>query len=173
MSISLMSISRGVRFPSVARYVHPSGSRNMSVNQTVERRRCSLGRRGHHGCPKQVSLRVTRHTGSWRCGPDRRDDGDSSGGGATSGAGAAPASLHLRLHQAPAPASSSPSRRGGRALRALRPESSSGWHQVNEINGNPSSLLGFAIAVSGSTMVVGAGNDNSDTGAAYVYTGSR
>ncbi|MGB7053034.1 MAG: hypothetical protein WBG41_15830 [Acidimicrobiales bacterium] len=93
--------------------------------------------------------------------------------GATSGAGAAPASLHLRLHQAPAPASSSPSGRGGRALRALRPESSSGWHQVNEINGNPSSLLGFAIAVSGSTMVVGAGNDNSGTGAAYVYTGSR
>jgi hypothetical protein len=91
--------------------------------------------------------------------------------GATSGAGAAPVSLRSRLHLPLAPASGSSSSR--HVSRALSPEAPSGWHQVNEINGNASSLLGFAIAVSGSTMVVGAGNDNSGTGAAYVYTGSQ
>ena len=88
--------------------------------------------------------------------------------GATSAAGAAPAGLSSRLHPVPGPASSL----GDRAPNLLRPETSSGWHQVNELNGSASSELGFSIAVSGSTMVVGAPYDNSGIGAAYVYTGS-
>jgi hypothetical protein len=44
------------------------------------------------------------------------------------------------------------------------------WSQQNEITGASGGLLGWSIAVSGKTMVVGAPNDNSGIGAAYVYT---
>jgi hypothetical protein len=44
------------------------------------------------------------------------------------------------------------------------------WSQQNEITGASGGLLGTSIAVSGKTMVVGAISDNSDIGAAYVYT---
>jgi hypothetical protein len=42
-----------------------------------------------------------------------------------------------------------------------------GWTQANEISVGIS-----AVAISGHTMVVGADGDNSNIGAAYVYTGS-
>lgn len=47
-----------------------------------------------------------------------------------------------------------------------------GWNQVNEINGPSGGSFGNAVAISGSTMVVGAESANSDIGAAFVYTGS-
>ena len=55
---------------------------------------------------------------------------------------------------------------------AQSPRVGPGWTQENEIVGPSDSGLGFSVAVSRSTMVVGAAFQNSATGAAYVYTGS-
>jgi hypothetical protein len=52
------------------------------------------------------------------------------------------------------------------------PHTGGAWSQANEIKGSTGGGLGSAVAVSGSTMVVGAPYDNSGIGAAYVYTGS-
>ena len=46
------------------------------------------------------------------------------------------------------------------------------WAQKNELTGASGGGLGWSIAISGSTMVVGAPFDNASIGAAYVYTGS-
>jgi len=43
---------------------------------------------------------------------------------------------------------------------------------VKEINGSGVDLFGWSVAISGHTMVIGAPDDNSGIGAAYVYTGS-
>ena len=86
-------------------------------------------------------------------------------------AGAAPAASAARLAPRPNPALV---RAGGAApvAGAASPRARHGWSQANEITGASGGLLGWSIAVSGSTMVVGAPYDNSGTGAAYVYTGS-
>jgi hypothetical protein len=63
----------------------------------------------------------------------------------------------------------------GPALRSssgARPEGGSSWAQGEELDGNGYDLFGFSVAVSGTTMVVGAPNDAGGNGAAYVYTGS-
>ena len=56
----------------------------------------------------------------------------------------------------------------GSASAPARPATARPWGQVNEITGSGGGGFGFGVAVSGTTMVVGAPFNNS----AYVYTGS-
>src|SRR5271166_1328137 len=62
----------------------------------------------------------------------------------------------------------------GASLRsnAAAPAAAGSWTQKNELTGASGSGLGWSVAVSGGTMVVGAPFDNAGIGAAYVYTGS-
>ena len=77
-----------------------------------------------------------------------------------------------RLPAVPDPALVAASGGGAARSRAGAPASNGGWTQVNEFTGANDSGLGWAVAISGTTMVVGAPFDHSDIGAAYVYTGS-
>jgi hypothetical protein len=87
-------------------------------------------------------------------------------------AGASPSQSRSRLNSLPDRALVAPSAGGPAASKSVAPAANGGWAQVNEINGGSGSGFGWAVAVSGSTMVVGAPFDNSGIGAAYVFTGS-
>jgi len=87
---------------------------------------------------------------------------------ATPAAVASPSSAPvLRIHRVPAPAAALPL-----SDQAPRAVTSNVWTQRNEVTGTADTLYGYSVAVSGSTMVVGAPADNSGTGAVFVYAGS-
>ena len=90
---------------------------------------------------------------------------------ATPAANAAPVAPGSRL-LVPNPALIAASHGGALPSHAAAPAVAGNWTQVNDITGASEGGLGWSIAVSGGTMVVGAPFDNSGIGAAYVYTGS-
>ncbi len=91
---------------------------------------------------------------------------------ASSAATAAP-SLGSRIPLLNRP-SISPSPAAAPHSNVVEPHAGHSWSQVpgSEISGSTGGGFGSGVAVSGSTMVVGAPYDNSGIGAAYVYTGS-
>ena len=85
-------------------------------------------------------------------------------------ADAAPSSGPPGHRLLPDPALIAPSSGAVQRSHVQTPAVAGSWSQQNEITGASYGMLGWSIAVSGKTMVVGAPNDNSGIGAAYVYT---
>jgi len=85
---------------------------------------------------------------------------------ATPAAHAAPSASFLRIHRTP-----TPSAVGRLTTQVPKAVTGNVWTQHNEVTGNANTLYGYSVAVSGSTMVVGAPYDNAGTGAVFVYTG--